>query len=257
MSKPLKRILVTNDDGIDAPGLKIAKQIADELSDDVWIVAPAEENSGASHSLTFTRPIRLVKKGPKKYAVTGTPTDCVVVATRQLLRDNMPDLVLSGVNFGQNIAEDVSYSGTVSAAKEGTIVGIPSVALSQMVSPDGKRQIRFQIAARHGAGIIRKLVAAGWPQGTLININFPHIDLKDTPEIAITTQGKRDINILQLDERFDPRGTPYYWYNFDRSKFKYPKGSDIAALYSGKISVTPLKMDHTDTALKRKFSGLF
>ena len=257
MSKPVRRILVTNDDGIDAPGLKIAKQIADQLSDDVWVVAPAEENSGASHSLTFTKPIRLIKKGPKKYAVTGTPTDCVVVATRQLLRDNLPDLVLSGVNFGQNIAEDVSYSGTVSAAKEGTIVGIPSVALSQMVSPDGKRQIRFQIAAKYGAGIIKKLVAEGWPQGTLININFPHIDLKVTPEIVVTNQGKRDINILQLDERLDPRGSPYYWYNFDRTNFKLPKGSDLEALYQGKITVTPLKMDHTDTALKRKLTKLF
>ena len=113
MTKPVKRILVTNDDGINAPGLKAAIKIANELSDDVWVVAPMEEKSGASHSLSLTQPLRLIKKGAQKYAVTGTPTDCVMFATRHMLRDNPPTLVLSGVNFGQNIAEDVSYSGTV------------------------------------------------------------------------------------------------------------------------------------------------
>ncbi len=255
--KPVKRILVTNDDGIDAPGLKVARKIAEQLSDDVWVVAPAEENSGASHSLSLTRPMRLTKRGPKRYAVGGTPTDCVAVALRHILFDAPPTLVISGVNFGQNICEDVSYSGTVSAAKEGTVFGIKSIALSQTMSFDGKRQVRFGVAEKFGPEIVRKLYAQDWPAGTLMNVNFPDIDPASKCKTLVTKQGKRDRSILRLTERRDPRDNPYFWYSFDLTPQTPPVGTDMQAIYNGHISITPLKMDHTDTALHGKLSRLF
>lgn len=257
MTKPIGRILVTNDDGIDAPGLKTARKIAAALSDDVWVVAPRDEHSGASHSLSLTRPLRLHRRSPQVYAVAGTPTDCVMVATRYLLRDALPDLVLSGVNFGQNLAEDVSYSGTVAGAKEGTVIGIPSVALSQAISFDGRRNPRFAVAEKHAPAIIQKLVKTGWPRGTLININFPDIDPNDKCGIQVTKQGRRDTHLLTLSEREDPRGVPYFWYDFDRRIQKTTAGSDMAAVYSGNISITPLKMDHTDLGLHRQLEKVF
>ena len=258
MSKPIRRILVTNDDGIDAPGLKIAAKIAAALSDDVWIVAPAEEQSGASHSLSLSHPVHLIKRGAKRYAVRGTPTDCVMIATRHLLKDNLPTLILSGVNFGQNAAEDVSYSGTVAGAKEGTVFGIPSVALSQAIGfRDNKRTINFGVAEKHGPKVIKKLMSVKWPTGTLMNINFPDIATADKCDIVVTKQGKRDRSVLQLEEREDPRGMPYFWYTFDRKLQTPPIGTDIEALYAGNISVTALKMDHTDVAMQRKLGELF
>ena len=257
MTKLVKRILVTNDDGINAPGLKAAIKIANELSDDVWVVAPMEEKSGASHSLSLTQPLRLIKKGAKKYAVTGTPTDCVMFATRHMLREDPPELVISGVNFGQNIAEDVSYSGTVAGAKEGTVFGIPSVALSQAVGMDASGKIRFEVGVKHGANIIRKLLKLDWPQDTLMNVNFPDIEPDKPCNVRITRQGKRDARILCLEERIDPRNNSYYWYDFKRESIKAGKGTDIEAILEGDISITPLKMDHTDTSIKSKLSALF
>ncbi len=257
MTKPVRRILVTNDDGINAPGLKAAIKIANELSDDVWVVAPMEEKSGASHSLSLTQPLRLIKKGVQKYAVTGTPTDCVMFATRHMLRDDPPELVLSGVNFGQNIAEDVSYSGTVAGAKEGTVFGIPSVALSQAISLDSRHKIRFEVGVKHGPALIRKLLKLDWPQDTLMNINFPDIEPDARCKVRITKQGKRDARILCLEERIDPRNNSYYWYDFKRESINAGKGTDIEAILEGDISITPLKMDHTDTGTKKKLSALF
>ena len=257
MTKPVRRILVTNDDGINAPGLKAAVQIANALSDDIWVVAPMEEKSGASHSLSLTQPLRLIKKGKQKYAVTGTPTDCVMFATRHMLRDDLPELVLSGVNFGQNIAEDVSYSGTVAAAKEGTLFGIPSMALSQAISLDNRNKIRFEVGVKHGPAIIRKLFKLDWPRDTLMNINFPDIEPDARCKVRITKQGKRDARILCLEERIDPRNNSYYWYDFKRESINAGRGTDIEAILEGDISITPLKMDHTDTGTKKMLSALF
>ncbi|MBE8220679.1 MAG: 5'/3'-nucleotidase SurE [Alphaproteobacteria bacterium] len=256
MSKPVGRILVTNDDGIHATGLKVAIKIAKQLSDDVWVFAPSEEQSGASHSLSLSRPVRLLKKGAKRYAVGGTPTDCVMIATRVVMKDNPPDLIISGVNAGQNIAEDVSYSGTVAGAKEGTVFGIPSIALSQAVTLFYKRKIRFGVAEKHGARIIRQLLKMKWDTGTLMNVNFPDIDPKDKCKTSVTIQGKRDQDIIALEERRDPRNVPYYWYSFQRIMPNPPVQTDLAAIMRGEISITPLQMDHTNISLKRKMDKL-
>ena len=267
MSKSVGRILVTNDDGIDAPGLVSAVKIAEALSDDVWVFAPAEEMSGASHSLSLSKPMRVVEVGPKRFAVSGTPTDCVMVATRHMMRVNPPDLVLSGVNFGQNIAEDVSYSGTVAGAKEGTVFGIKSIAMSQAVlfsGEPGSWMPRFEVAEKHAPGLIEKLLDTDWAHETLININFPHVDINDNPQIRVVKQGKRDRSILGLEERVDPRGRSYFWYNFDRlvdenGQLVYTPGkdTDIEAITQGHIAITPLHMDHTQGEMAAELAVLF
>ncbi len=260
MSKPVGRILVTNDDGINAPGLKSAIRIARQLSDDVWVFAPREEKSGASHSLSLAHPMQVEKKASKKYAISGTPTDCVMIAIHSVLRDAPPDMVLSGVNFGQNIAEDISYSGTVAGAKEGTLFGIPSVALSQAVMFDqlsGARHARFEIAEKYAASIIDKLLKLDWHADTLMNINFPDIEVAQKCKIRVTRQGKRDQRILCIEERVDPRNNPYYWYDFNRIIPKPGRGTDIEAIMQGDISITPLQMDHTDQTMKKKLDTLF
>src|SRR5688500_14383823 len=167
------RILCTNDDGINAPGLKVIEQIARQLSEDVWIVAPETDQSGVSHSLSLNDPLRLREISPRHFAVKGTPTDCVIMGIRHLMHENRPDLVLSGVNRGQNVAEDVSYSGTVAGAIEGTILGVSSIALSQAYGPSGRRDLKWRTAEHHGATIVRKLLEIGIPRGTLVNVNFP------------------------------------------------------------------------------------
>ena len=167
------RILVTNDDGIHSPGLTVAETIAKSLSDDVWIVAPENEQSGASHSLTLASPLRLRKIAEKCFAVSGTPTDCVMMAALQILKNQPPDLVLSGVNWGSNLADDVTYSGTIAGAMEGCALGIRSIAMSQAYDEEGRDKIDWSPGELHGPALIRRLLEAGWPDGTLININFP------------------------------------------------------------------------------------
>src|SRR6476659_10664686 len=155
------RILVTNDDGIHAPGLVVAETIARTLTDAVWVVAPATYQSGVAHSLSLNDPLRLRQVSDRHFAVKGTPTDCVIMGVRQILADHKPDLVLSGVNRGQNVAEDVTYSGTVAGAMEATILGIPSIALSQAYGPGGRNAVKWQCAQAHAAGIVRKVLDLG------------------------------------------------------------------------------------------------
>src|ERR671913_2421871 len=165
------RILVTNDDGIHAPGLKLLEGIAAELSEDVWVVAPETDQSGVSHSLSLNDPLRLREIEERRFAVKGTPTDCVIMGIRHIIREARPDLVLSGVNRGQNVAEDVTYSGTVAGAMEGTILGVPSIALSQAYGPGGRSAVKWNCAERHAPRVIRRILELGMPRGTLVNVN--------------------------------------------------------------------------------------
>jgi 5'-nucleotidase len=249
------RILVTNDDGIHAPGLKVLEGIAKELSKDVWVVAPETEQSGSSHSLTLTMPLRVRKIRRKRFAVNGTPTDCVMMALNMIMKDNPPDLVLSGVNRGGNLGEDVTYSGTVAAAIEATLLGVPAVALSQTLTFG--EPVKWTTAADHGPKVIRQLLKAGWPKGVLINVNFPNVVSKEVAGIVVATQGLRDQSELNIDERTDARGVPYYWLGFRRSAATYRKTVDLGAVARGYISVTPLHVDlgHDPTmkALRRVF----
>ncbi|KIZ38856.1 MULTISPECIES: 5'/3'-nucleotidase SurE [Rhodopseudomonas] len=244
------RILCTNDDGIHAPGLKIVEKIARALSDDVWVVAPELDQSGVSHSLSLNDPLRLREVGPRHFAVRGTPTDCVIMGARHILLDKQPDLVLSGVNKGRNVAEDVVYSGTIAGALEGTILGLPSFALSQEFSPATRELPLWDTAVKFGPDILRKVIAAGVPKNTVININFPACAPDQVEGVRVTRQGKRNQGFLRVDERQDGRGNPYFWIGFERiAVVDMPaEGTDLAALAARHISVTPLRLDRTDEA---------
>jgi 5'-nucleotidase len=244
------RILCTNDDGIHAPGLKVVEEIARALSDDVWVVAPELDQSGVSHSLSLNDPLRLREVGPRHFAVRGTPTDCVIMGARHILGDKAPDLVLSGVNKGRNVAEDVVYSGTIAGALEGTILGFPSFALSQEFSIDTRTSPLWDTAKAHGPDILRKAIKAGVPKNTVININFPACLPDEVQGVRVTRQGKRNQGFLKIDQRHDGRGNPYYWIGFERILVADmpAEGTDLAALAARYVSVTPLRLDRTDEA---------
>lgn len=251
------RILVTNDDGINAPGLATAAAIARALSDDVWIVAPESDQSGVAHSLSLNDPLRLRKLGDRHFAVKGTPTDCVIMAVKHLMAAEKPDLVLSGVNKGQNIAEDVTYSGTVAGAIEGTLLGIRSIALSQGYGPETRDQIPFATAETLAPDIIRTILAEGMPDDTLVNINFPNRVARDVRGVQVTHQGRRDQDILTIDKRHDGRLHPYYWIAFVRKQQRLETGTDLWAMSEGYVSVTPLKIDLTDEPMVTRLAAVF
>ncbi|GIK82427.1 MAG: 5'-nucleotidase SurE [Pseudorhodoplanes sp.] len=254
----LMRILVTNDDGIHAAGLKVCEEIARELSDDVWVVAPEIDNSGVSHSLSLNDPLRLREIGPRHFAVKGTPTDCVIMAVRHICADTKFDLVLSGVNRGSNVAEDVTYSGTVAGALEGTVLGVPSIALSQAYGPGGRDRPHWETGRTHAVGVIRRVLATGIPRGVLVNINFPDCLPDEVQGISVTAQGTRDQEMLRIDARFDGRGNPYYWLAFARKgRPAAASGSDLSALVSNRISVTPLRLDLTDEPFMTRLADVF
>lgn len=238
------RILICNDDGVDAPGIAVMEKIARELTDDVWVVAPASEQSGAGRSLSLTSPLRLNHLGDKRYSVAGTPTDCVMMALREVL-DSPPDLLLSGVNRGANIAEDITYSGTIAAAMEGTLLGIPSIAMSQ-VGLHGD-EIKWQTAEAFGPGIVRRLIEAGWPDDVLMNVNYPNVEPDEVNGIHAVPHGRRDQSNVTLDKRQDGRGIPYYWLGLRRQKSMPPPGTDIGTIWRGGISVTPISLNFTDS----------
>ena len=245
------RILLSNDDGINAPGLKALEKIAHELSDDVWVVAPETEESGASRKLTLTQPLRLREVSRQKFAVQGTPTDCVLMGVTHVMKGKRPDLVLSGVNRGSNMADDVTYSGTIAAAMEGTGLGIPSIALSQTFGFEEGSHVRWSCAEHHGPWLIRKLLEVGWPKDVLININFPDIAPQAVERVEVTSQGKRDESLANLIERVDARGNPYFWLGYKRIRSNPPEGTDLRAIYEGRISVTPLHLNLTEERARK------
>jgi 5'-nucleotidase len=246
MSKEL-RILVTNDDGIHARGLEAAEAIARSLSDDVWVIAPENEQSGASHSLTLSTPLRLRKVDERHFALTGTPTDCVMMASAHLMKDRMPDVILSGVNRGVNAADDVTYSGTIAGAMEGCALDIPSIALSQTFNFQERREVHWDCAETHGPAIVRKLIEAGWPKDVLMNVNFPDCPASEVTGAEIVAQGKRELQEAVIDRRVDMRGNPYFWIGFRRERFTAKQGTDLGALAQKKIAVTPLHLNLTET----------
>ena len=248
------RILCTNDDGIHAPGIRVIEEIARKLSDDVWVVAPELDQSGVSHSLSLNDPLRLREIDDRHFAVRGTPTDCVIMGSRHVLGSKMPDIVLSGVNKGRNVAEDVVYSGTIAGALEGTILGLPSFALSQEFSIETRQNPTWDTALQFGPDVIRNVMNLGVPRDTVINVNFPACRPDEVKGIAVTRQGKRNLGFLKIDSRRDGRGNPYYWIGFEKVAAEDipPKDTDLAALAANFVSVTPLRLDRTDMAFSEK-----
>jgi 5'-nucleotidase len=239
------RILVTNDDGINAPGLRVLERIARALSSDVWVVAPETNQSGASHSLTMHRPLRVRKVSRRRFAIDGTPTDCVLLALQTVIKNGPVDLVLSGVNQGANLGEDVTYSGTIAAAMEATLFNVPAIALSQGCR--NGHPVKWATAEQHAPGIISRLFAEQWHKDLLININFPDSASEAVQGMQVTAQGKRKLGD-ELLERIDPRGEPYVWIGGLRVEGAFQEGTDLHAVAQGYISVTPIHMDMTHRA---------
>jgi len=240
------KILLTNDDGIHARGLALLERIARTLSDDVTVVAPIEEQSGKGRSLTLTDPVRLRNFGEGRWAVTGTPTDAVMVALAEIMKDGKPDLILSGINRGANLGEDVSYSGTVAAAMEGALAGIRSVALSQRyaLSTPGEK-VSFDAAEQWTERTLRPLLDMDWAPRTLVNVNFPPVPAAEVAGIKVVGQGLRDYGRLKLDKRTDPRGFDYFWMGLGRVPFSPVVDTDLEAIEAGHVTVTPLHLDMT------------
>ncbi|MEE4153503.1 MAG: 5'/3'-nucleotidase SurE [Erythrobacter sp.] len=239
------RILVTNDDGYHAPGLAVLEEIAAQFSDDIWVCAPSEEQSGAGHSLTLNRPVRLQKFGERRFAVTGTPTDSVMMALREVL-DEPPDLILSGVNRGANLGDDITYSGTVSAAIEGALAGIRSIALSQVYGPGIDEDAGMFDAAREwGPRAIGPLLGAPFSDRTLVNVNFPARPAREVQGIRVVRQGFHDYSRGSIVEGTDPRGHRYFWFGLHAIEHTLDHGTDLEAIDDGFVAVTPLQLDLT------------
>jgi 5'-nucleotidase len=238
------RILVTNDDGINAPGLAVLVKIASSLSDDVWVIAPEVEQSGAGHSLTLRRPLQVRKISDRRFAIDGTPTDCVLLAVNRLIDGKKPDLVLSGINRGANLGEDVTYSGTIAAAMEATLLEIPAIALSQLRTG---QHVPWSTAETHAADVIRRLVKFDWPKGVLMNVNFPTVPAAQVTGIQPAKQGRR-ISAIEVVPATDPGGRPYLWIGDFTNDDSVGKGTDLEVTRHGAIAVTPLHLDLTHMA---------
>ena len=236
------RILISNDDGVNAEGIAILERVARSLSDDVWVVAPEHEQSGAGHSLSLHKPLRIRKVAERRFAVDGTPTDAVLLAVMEVMKDKRPDLMLSGINRGSNLAEDVTYSGTVSAAMEATLLEIPSIAFSNQINGC----VNWDVPEHYIEQLIRSITQTTIAHDRLVNVNFPAVALDAVKGIKVCPQGRRKLDD-NLDRRTDPQGRPYIWIGGQRTEpFNNPLESDLTMIAQGYITVTPLSLDMTD-----------
>ena len=253
------KILLTNDDGYHAPGFEVLEKIARQFSDDIWVCAPAEEQSGAGHSLTLTHPVRLRKHGERRFSVTGTPTDSVMMALREVM-DGPPDLILSGVNRGANLGDDITYSGTVSAAIEGALAGIRSIALSQVYAREGMGDdVSFGAALEWGPKVLAPLLDAPFAERSLVNINFPARPANEVKGIRVVRQGFHDYSRGSVVEGRDPRGYRFFWFGLHAIEHTLDHGTDLEAIDEGFVAVTPLQLDLTHhsslEAMAKRFEG--
>lgn len=238
----INRVLLTNDDGIDAPGLRALEAVASKLAREVWVFAPETDQSGTSHSVSLHSPLRVIPRGERRFGVTGTPGDCVVLACQ--LMGEAPDLVLSGINRGGNLGVETVFSGTVGAAMTGTLMGIPSIAMSQVYS--GKERVRWETGEALAPEVLRRVLATTWGEGVCLNINFPDVDASDAGPMRVTRQGKGLVRGMFADQKLDPRNQHYYWLRFKRDGEDPVEDSEAAVVRGGAVSVTPLRFERTD-----------
>ncbi len=234
-----KKILISNDDGIHSEGLVTLARALESVGD-VFIVAPDRERSAVSHSLTLHRPLRVKKISPNVISIDGTPTDCINLSLNGILPVK-PDLVVSGINFGANLGDDITYSGTVSAAMEGTLFGLPSFAISLACEDVAK----FETASKFAVKVARLILKNGLPKDTLLNINIPYVAEKDIKGIKFTKQGKKTYSGA-IVEKVDPRGKKYYWVGGSKIDIKHDEDTDLMAVYENYVSITPLHLDLTN-----------
>lgn len=242
------RVLITNDDGVYAPGLRVLVGAAKKIFKEVWVVAPETEQSATSHSLTLRRPLRIRRIKKYQYAVDGTPTDSVLLGIREVMKTSPPDIVLSGINRGGNLGEDITYSGTVAAAIEGTLLGFPSVALSQYC--EDQQQVSWKTAEKWTALVFKKLFALDWSSGVLMNVNFPNVPPNKVLGLEVASQGSRKIGGTLMEGK-DPRGNKYYWVGPQRERSDVQNGTDLDVVLAGGIAVTPLSLDLTHRSMLR------
>ncbi|QXM24955.1 5'/3'-nucleotidase SurE [Elioraea tepida] len=252
------RILVTNDDGIGAAGLRVLERIARGLAREVWTVAPETQQSAVSHALTIRRPLRLTRIAPRRFSVDGTPTDCVLLGVHEVLGGRGPDLVLSGINMGANLGEDIGYSGTVAAAMEACLLGHRAVAISLDLPRNGTvaRAPRWETCVRWLPGILRTLAGFSWPEATLINVNIPDLPHGAVSGIRVAHQGRRKEG-LRLEKRLDPEGRPYWWILDYSKEERQTRGSDLSAINQGAIAITPVTIDVTARAALPELRAAF
>lgn len=237
------RVLIVNDDGIDAPGIVLLEKVVRRFTDDVWVVAPDEERSGAGHSLSTVYPIRLTKRDERHFAVKGTPTDCALLGIHELVGGRKPDILLSGINRGPNLAEDVTYSGTASAAMEGAMLGIPAVALSQIIRY--QQPIHWATAEAYAGPVIEALLGMDWPHGRFVNVNFPDCPPEEVTGVRATRQGMRPSGAFKPIKRVDERFVPYWWIKIGFPDGGGAEGNDLQAALDKVVSVTPMQLDMT------------
>lgn len=241
--KPFNRILLANDDGIDAPGIQLLEQVAKHFADEVWVVAPATDKSGVSNSVSLREPVRVEPRGVRKFAVHGTPADCVAVAVRHLMKHSPPDVLLSGINSGSNIGFETVLSGTVGAAITGVLLGIPSIALSQDRRPQD--QPDWQTAEAQCQPVLQKLFDAGLPTECCLNVNFPNLPPEQVKGIKVTRQGIGRVKGMTVTPTTDPHGEDYFWLRVEHGVTDLPENAEVSAVAAGYISVTPLTWERT------------
>ncbi|GBR22409.1 5'/3'-nucleotidase SurE [Asaia spathodeae] len=239
-----QRVLLTNDDGIDAPGLAVLHDVASQLSDDVWVVAPAQDQSGISHALSLHDPLRVHQHGPKRFAVTGTPGDCVAIAARHILRDALPTLVLSGINRGANLGVETVFSGTVGAAMTAMLLDLPSIALSQTFTAG--KAVPWETARALAPDILRLLARRPMPEQACLNVNFPACTVEEARPLKTTTQGRGFLRDIEVVSRDDMRRLAYHWLHLKRDHAGDEDGTETAAIAANHVSVTPLSFGRTN-----------
>lgn len=238
-----KRVLIVNDDGIDGAGIVLLEKIVRRWTDDVWVVAPDQERSGASQTISITHPIRFTQRDERHFAVRGSPTDCALLGINEFCDERKPDILLSGINSGPNLAEDVLYSGTCGAAKEGALLGVPSMALSQIRSYE--KPPNWETAEHFLPGLIEKALGMDWPPSCFLNVNVPNVPVDQVAGMAITRQGQRPPGGFQPVRRVDERTVPYFWVKISPRVSEPEEGTDLHAIAHNRISVTPMQIDLT------------
>jgi 5'/3'-nucleotidase len=240
----LDRVMLTNDDGIDAPGMKVLEEIAGQIAREVWVVAPEHDQSGQSHAISLHHALRIIERGERRFGVTGTPGDCAAIGLCHLMKDAPPQLVLSGVNRGLNLGMETVFSGTVGGAMTAMMLGCPALALSQAFKD--RNNVPWDTSRTLGAETIQRLLAVGWSKSAVLNINFPPVPAAEAGPITLARQGEGAVAGMHVETRIDPRGMAYHWLNFQRGDIQQGPESDYSAMRAGKIVVTPLRYDRTD-----------
>jgi 5'-nucleotidase len=250
------RILISNDDSIHSDGIRVLEEIALTLTPNVWVVAPENQQSAVGHSLTIHMPLRMREYNSRHYSVYGTPTDSVLVGVGKVMRDFRPDLVLSGINHGQNTADDVTYSGTISAAIEATLMKIPSIALSQDFDENGGKP-DWSIARQYLPDLLRSMQGTEWDNNVVISINLPVRKAGVTPEVRVVPQGHYSMEKQDMVDCTDPRGRPYFWIGAPPARDEMDQTVDVGSLKAGHITVTPLSLNMTHHPTLKSLKGIF